>query len=331
MKKVLVCALAALFLMASCLTAFAAEMPSYVTTTSYVTENDVTSLYVKTTVTGAETDTMLTYLAYTGASADDDSVVFIDQKTADGSAPVVFDYTTETKNLTGVTVKFGTSDDSVAGYPKTEPEADRTRVINVAVVDGGNGAITLPTEVTTGVYATNIEVTTGYTVETAVIGETNVANLIDVASGVVKVNDDAALVDGATITITLKAPYTFEPIVEETNEGRFTGFEGGLPVEKMTVFGKATADFDKMEEGFDWGGMLLSETNSEPEYGDADVTAYAAKFRGEDGSFAVQLVNKDADNLELTTKTWYARVYVRSTTGITYGPVVTFADAPVEE
>lgn len=325
MKKVLVCALAALFLMASCLTAFAAEMPSYVTTTSYVTEDGVTSLNVETIVTGAAADTMLTYLAYTGAAATDETVVFIDQKTADGSNSVEFSYTTAKENLTGVTVKFGTSDDSVAGYPKTEPEADRTRVINVTVVGGESAAITLPTEVGTSVNATTIAVGTGYTVKTAVIGETDVANLIDIDSGYVKVTDDDALVNGSTITITLEAPYTFNPIVEATNSGHFTGYEGGEPVEKMTVFGKATSDFDEMEENFDWGGMLLSSNSEGLEYGAEGVQIYPAKYRGEDGSFAVQLVNKDAANMELTTQTWYARVYVRSTTGITYGPVRTFA------
>lgn len=316
MKKVLVCALAALFLMASCLTAFA-ETPEYVTTTSYVTEDGVTSLNVRTVVSGATNGTMLTYLAYTGDSATDDTVKFIDQKTSDGS-DVVFDYTTAKENLTNVTVKFGTSAEDNA-YPITEDEAARTRVINVVVVDGGNDSIVLPTATSTGVYATDIAVTSGYTVETAVIGSTDVANLIDIDSGYVKVTDDAALVDGATITITLEEPYSYTPVVTEPASGHFNSFEAGLPVEKMTVFGKA--DTDVAVTG-DWGGMLLSESAEGLEYGATDVQIYPAKYRGEDGSFAVQLVNKG--DKELTTKTWYARIYVKSSTGITYSDVVEF-------
>lgn len=317
MKKVLVCALAALFLMASCLTAFAT--PEYVTTTSYVTEAGVTSLNVETVVTGAEADTMLTYLAYKGEAATDETVVFIDQKTADGSNPVEFSYTTAESNLTGVTVKFGTS--AEGGSPITEPEADRTRVINVTVVDGGNAAITLPTEVGTSVNVTEIAVPTGYELTSAVIGETDVASLIDITSGVVIVTDGAALVDGSTIIITLEEPYKYPVAVTEPNEGHFNGFEDGLPVEKMTVFGKA--DTDMAVDAGDWGGMLLSRNSGDFKYGDEGVEIYPAKYRGADGSFAVQLVNKG--DKELTTNTWYARIYVKASTGnYAYSDVVVF-------
>lgn len=319
MKKVLVCALAALFLMASCLTAFAT--PAYVTTTSYVTESGVTSLNVNTVVTGAAADTMLTYLAYTGDAATDETVVFIDQKTAEADTPVTFSYTTAESNLTGVTVKFGTSAEDDA-YPITEAEAARIRVINVVVGDDSD-SIVLPTEISTGVYATDIAVTNGYTVKTAVIGETDVAALIDVESGVVKVTDAAALVNGATITITLEEPYTYVPEVTDTNAGHFNGFESGLPVEKMTVFGKA--DTDMAVDAGDWGGMILSES-ADFDIDTTGVQIFPAKYRGANGEFAVQLVNKG--DKELTTKTWYARIYVKSTTGISYGPVETFV--PIE-
>lgn len=315
MKKVLVCALAALFLMASCLTAFAT--PAYVTTTSYVTEDGVTSLNVKTVVTGAEDDTMLTYLAYTGEAATDETVVFIDQKTADGE-PVEFNYTTAESNLTGVTVKFGTSDEDEA-YPITEAEAARIRVINVAVVDGGNDSIVLPTATSTGVYATDITVPSGYELVSAVIGETNVASLIDIASGVVKVTDAAALVNGATITITLEEPYSYDPEVTETVAGHYNGYDAGDPAEKMTVFGKA--DTDIAVNAGDWGGMILSE-NADFDIDTVGVQIFPAKYRGENGEFAVQLINKG--DKELTNRTWYARVYVKSTTGIAYGPVHEF-------
>lgn len=336
MKKVLVCALAALFLMASCLTAFAEDTPNYVTTTTYVTDAEGEKLQVETNVTSATNGDMLTYLAYKEATLNegpnDSNIKYIDQQTVVNNS-ARFTYTTAKENLTGVIVKFGTSSESNP-YTRTEAESERTREVTV-VLGSDDFVQPLPTETTTGIYTTDLPVPTGYTVESATLanGE-NVKSLIDVSGSTIKFEDDDALDDGSVITVTLAAPDlgTAEIVENTVKQGHFNGYEASKPVEKMTVFGQITSD---ASDDSDWGGIILTDdstlTTETFILGANGVTPYRAYHKNSDGQFAVQLVNKstgeetDDSWKELTTKTWYARVYVKSGTGNTvYSDIITF-------
>lgn len=326
MKKVLVCALAALFLMASCLTALAdATLPSYVTTTTYVMDGTTTKLQVNTNVTGADEGTMLTYLAYTGETADDNSIIYIDQQTADADKKASFNYTTAEANITGVTVKYGSS---VSDSATTEADVYNLRTINVTY-NGTTEPITLPTNVSTTVTKT---ITTGLTVGDYESYSAKI-NGVSAPEGVVTIDnankivitDNAALVDGAAVIVTIEEKEVIPaPVIDAgvIANNAFTGYEDNKPVEKMTVFGKADTTLES-----DWGGIIVTDSATVAETMNLDnlegATKYPALYRGDDGSFAVQLVNKSGEN-ELTTKPWYAKIYVTNAGGTTYSNVIEF-------
>lgn len=348
MKKVLVCALAVLFLMASCVNAFAAA--TYTTTTTYVTEGDTTKLKVETNVTDVTEGTMVTYLAYkeetTGEGPTDENIKFIDQQTAGSAGSVKFEYTTEMGNLTGMTVKSGSdAADQTDAYE--EDEADRVRTIKVTCGDDSD-TLKLPTDVTNSAVSTDIDTKTNYTVETATFtasadGATavDIMSSIDYSGGKIAITDSSTIGSNGTITIALKAPAT--ATVEDVAKGQYSGYSDGKAAHKMTMFAKAGSNVaskeapDREWEGEKvkgWGGIVVLETNDKPENADALVgntsaKVYPAHFRGDDGSFAVQLVDKTQ---KMGTKKMYACIYVVSSDGIvTYSNVQEFVPLTSDE
>lgn len=351
MKKVLVCALAALFLMASCVNAFAA---TYTTTTTYVTEGEgneaTTKLKVETNVGGVDEGTMVTYLAYKLGDGDegptDDNIKFIDQQTADSTGSVNFEYTTDVGNLTGMTVKSG-SDAAEQTVAHEEAEADRVRTITVTCGDGGD-TLKLPTEVTNSAVSTNIDTKADYEVtEATFTASTDGATAVDIKSSIdysgdkIAITDSSSIGSNGAIVITLKAPAT--ATVKDVATGQYSGYSGGDAAHKMTMFAKADSNVASKEEPEKewegktvrgWGGIVVLETNDKPENADALVgntsaKVYPAHFRGEDGSFAVQLVDKTQ---KMGTQKMYACIYVVSSDGIvTYSDVQEFEPLTSDE
>lgn len=347
MKKVLVCALAALFLMASCVNAFAAA--TYTTTTTYVTEGDTTKLKVETNVSGVGDGTMVTYLAYKEADGEgptDDNIKFIDQQTADTTGSVKFEYTTEMGNLTGMTVKSG-SDAADQTAAHEEAEADRVRTITVTCGDDSD-ILKLPTEVTNSAVSTNIDTKADYEVTAATFtASTDGATAVDIKDSInydgekITITDSSSIGINGAIVITLKAPAT--ATVEDVAKGQYSGHSDGDAAHKMTMFAKAgsnVADKNEPEKEWTgktvrgWGGIVVLETNDKPEtpdelVGGLSAKVYPAHFRGDDGSFAVQLVDKTQ---QMGTKKMYACIYVVSSDGIvTYSDVQEFEPLTSDE
>lgn len=325
MKKVLVCALAALFLMASCLTAFAST-PTYVTTTTYVMTDAGEKLQVNTNVSGADEGTMLTYLAYTGVEANDNSIVYIDQQTADSNKTASFGYTTAKGNLTGVTVKYGSSVSDTA----TDGNYN-VRTVTVSYREVPAVTLTLPTEasetVTTGIK-TGITVNEYESWSATIDGvaDTNSIATVDEATGEIIIYDNKALSDGAAIVVETVDPIVIpvpEPDTGLVETGSFTGYESGEPVEKMTMFGYATGA--TLEDN--WGGIIVgTDYNAVDEYEIGDdvegVNEYRALYKNSEGAFAVQLVNKSGNSEFIKDgTTWYGKIYVGNEGGYGYSDV----------
>ncbi len=325
MKKVLVCALAALFLMASCLTAFAAPT-GYETTTAYETVGGVEMLKVTTTVTGAAANEMLTYLAYEGEAAataiDDDDIVYIDQKSAVAGTPTVFTYyaAKTAANLTGVTVKSGTSDPAVI-----DPEVIDLpgRTITVKLEGQTDYIYTLPLEATTSTETTTLTIASGYEFADATVDGVSIADYVTAPSGAIIIEDNAALVDGAEVIITVDATVTVEAPEFAAGTEKGVSFVVG-DVEKLTVFGQV--DTKVADDSAEYGILITTDADlADFDLAAADgstVIKYEALGKGTSGAFAVQLVNESAE-FELTTAPHYARIYVKNSAGEDYSDIIT--------
>ncbi len=333
MKKVLVCALAALFLMATCLTAFAVDV-EYITTTTYVDNK----LEIKTTATGTEPGEMLTYLAYTDEDPTDETIVYIDQQTFDGSTPVVFSYTSDDvktiNDLSKITVKSGSSKSDKANT-LTEETRNAYRTINVvvkySVANNEEEDVTIPVKFpkTYSAEAGDLNlVNTGHEIKDGyVLDREATADYITVTDGEVAGYiqiKDTGLQDGDTVTVAVKKDYSFVASVDPnaTKSGRYEGYSDNTAAEKLTIFGKVVTDI-AVGAG-DWGGIILSKDEAGLNYEAAKAAGrlYPAKFKGSEGQFAVQLVNYGSKEL---MDDWYACIYVRNLNNETiYGETIEF-------
>lgn len=324
MKRVLVCSLAVMILMASCFTAFAAGAPRYVTTTKYVTDGDAVALEVDTAVTGATKDTMLTYIAYNDANSDstiaDGEIVYLDQQTVGETGTLNFKYVTSKDNLTGVTVKFGTSDAEV-GTTTGDITARKVTV----VIGEDSEVIYMPTTADTTVYPTDLIIPVGKVITSVACGSEDITNagvvIVDESTNKVSIKDNN-FADNAVITIAVETPVIVEdPIILDTiaNTLRKTRVINDVEteVEMLTVFSRAFTDVEASDETGDeadavWGGIEICDSANF----DANVETYRAFHRNpETGAFAVQLVN-NSGVFELTNKTLYARAYVVNSKGV---------------
>lgn len=335
MKRVLVCSLAVMILMASCFTAFAADAPDYVTTTTYVTEGDVTYLEVNTAVAGATKGTMLTYIAYKDSIADG-NIVYIDQQTADSTGNLNFNYVTDKDNLTGVTVKFGTSDEEVGVI-----DGDiASRKVFVQLGEDRE-TIYMPTTADTTVYPTSLTIPVGKKFTSATCGGEVVSDVvvIDESTNKVSIKDNGF---EANDVITIEVEDLIVAVDPEVNNTIANTFRrattiDGVPTEaeRLTVFAKAITDVEVTDEnGAEWGGIIISKTaNTDDDLviGGTGVEKFKAVYRGEEGEFAVQLINASGVD-ELTTNTIYARAYAINSKGkIAYSEIKTLVPSVADE
>lgn len=325
MKRILVCALAAMILMASCLTAFAT---SYNTTTSYVTEYGGEWLQVSTHVTDADEGEMLTYLAYNDANDDatiaDTEVVFIDQTTVPATGEANFVYLTGKGNLTGVDLKFGTNKAGANVVDSTVPS--RAYAVEYK---GATYNVVVPTAAVETVIVTDLTLVVGEELVSATYDSTDVTGAVAIADGKITIQDSASF-NGGTIVVTSEA--TIEPIDPPTiNNGKtlsavFAKDVEGKLEETLTVFGYAVSDL-----ATGWGGIVVSkDADAIAAYkaGDetADVDVYEALYKGAEGDFAVQLVNKTGTE-DLTAGPVYACIYVTNSQHTAYGDTLTLTVA----
>lgn len=288
MKKVLVCALAVFFLMASCSTAFAAATTT--TTTAYVSGNP-DEMTVTTTVEGAAEGSMYTFLVTDDVKSDNDktNVVAADQQTIDTDGTAEFTYTGKT---TAVTSLVAYSGNNVTASLTTDNTLTRTVTIAYEGATLDNTTLILPA------YVSN-ETTIPFTafvpynkkITSVKVGGTD----LGYANGSIKDSDFA---DDATLTVTLEDA-TESSIDTDTIVGRTFWRQNGDEV--LTVFAKIKSLIPDTEFGI------------ELQIDNGAWTKYVAKGCGSDGSFAVQLINKVADgladNADFYNKSVKARVY----------------------
>ncbi len=310
MKKVLVCALAALFLMATCLTAFAVD---YTTTTSYTTDGQLT---VTTNVTSAADNEMITYLAYKGtgdAPEKDDDIIYIDQKTWNGTE-LTFEYTTDKANLTGVKVKSGSSTAATA----TDMELG-ARKITVKAEGQDDYVFYLPETVGTHIETTTITVPEGYSLADAAY--------VEDVNGTVTITDNDALINNTEITVEfVQNEVVNDPTVDVGYGNSFTTTEGETTKDILTVLAKVSTNTTASADNDVCGIILTTDKAAIEDTTNIDTDkaiAYKAVDKNSNGYFAVQLVNTSG-TIELSNSTYYARVYAVNSKDVKkYGEIIT--------
>lgn len=303
MKKVLVCALAVLFLMASCTTVFAANI---VTTTTYDegATLDANNMVVTTVVTEVANGTMISFLAKNG-----EDYVYADQYTSDGNTPTVFTYQGPKESISSVEVLSGSNAPGAGLYEQPLSEEGYVRVINVVVNDheDANTVLYLPTYEEGTTYTFGLEVDADLEFGSATLNDTDTAIAMTQHGNVFTFTDSEEFTNGATFNMNLHT------VVDVSISAVTTGSFVANDVEKLTVFAKVTAP-----ENCEYGVILSNTTNSESDLTYSSTTpgvkTYAALGKGADGSFAIQLVNQTGV-LELTEGDWVARVYVEDSNG----------------
>lgn len=318
MKKVLVCALAALFLMATCLTAFATV--SYETTTAYNSDGNIEVTTQATSDTNGE---MVTYLAYTGDSATEESIVYIDQQTYYGEA-LTFSYVMDDEKLSTVTVKSGSSSANTA----TDMELG-ARKITVKAENQDDYVFYLPETVGTHAETTKITVPEGYSLAN------DTPAYVRNVEGTVTITDNAELINNTEITVTFKinAVPDAPVVIEEGSYGNsFTRYdENNEPKEEvLAVLGIVTTDATPAADVNACGIVLSLDLDAisadEITVDGEEIVEYKAFAKNSAGYFAIQLVNQnmDAEHIGLAQNDYYARVYAQNSIGErVYGPVIT--------
>ncbi len=310
MKKVLVCALAVLFLMASCTTVFAAGIQ---TTTTYANGLDDDDMVVTTVVTDVAEDTMISFLAENGEG----EYVYADQQTSDGDE-TVFEYKGPKESISSVKVLSGSNaQDDAELYELLLSEEGYVRKIEV-VVDGYENADTtlyLPTYKAETTYTFELAIEADLEFDSATLNASYTTINMNQSENLFTFFDSEDFKDGDIFNMTFK---TVDDIsITDVTTGSFATVEG----DTLTVFAKVTAPTNDygiiVYQVDDEDGRLeedeLADLENTLVYG-GDCKTYAALGKGADGSFAIQLVNKTGE-LELTEGRWVARVYVADSNG----------------
>jgi len=294
MKKVLVCALAVFFLMASCSTAFAATIT---TSTAYATNSD--EITVTTIVDGAASTDMISFLAYKGETKNKDDLVYADQQTG---ATTTFRYNAKANEIATTDIQLGTTS-ATAFDPAIVSLDGEIRNVNVTLNGETKATVILPEEVNgSTTFVVNLTLASNQTFASAKVGDTTLT--AEYSNGKLTINDDVSITNNCTIAVTAT-----EAVVERT----ITGIESARFVAKyaseyiaegnevLTVFAKITYN-----SGDKYGVKIGTS--------EATAVAYEAKGIGSDGEFAIQLVNEKEEK-ELTEGTWYAWVYITDAEG----------------
>ncbi len=299
MKKVLVCALAVFFLMASCSTAFAATT----TTTTTYSNGDNTKMTVTTTVAGATEGALYSFLVTDGEKSTD-NVIVADQKTAGLNGSLSFSYTGKTSDVVGFRAYSGNNENAEL------TDSDVTRVVTVTYAGDEAEDIEnfiLPAFGTAGTpIPFEVFVPFDKVIESVTVDGENIwseGSLLD-----------ADFADGATLTVTL-ADATSNEIVPDVAKGKTFWRSNGTEV--LTVFAKVNS----LIPGAKFGVVIF--VNGEQLGGTYEAVNY-----GNDGSFAIQLINENAANeWDFTDKeSVTAQVYYEVDGEVTYDDTVIVVD-----
>lgn len=288
MKKVLVCALAVFFLLASCSTAFAAEVT---TTTTYVA-GDSSKMTVTTIVTGATEGKMYTFLA-TNGEKNAENVVAADQKTVGTDGNLEFTYTGNTTDFISLSAFSGNNENN---NMSSESGLARSVTVKFEGAELEDVELILPGLGTTVPF--NVDIPYNKKIASVTWNDGEIKNL-GYSNG--QISNDFP--DDATLTVTLENA-TENKVDADPAFGKIFWRKSGNEV--LTVFAKITS----LVPGTEFGIELSTDGGETwPE----DYRFAAKEGAGTDGSFAVQLINQTAgnrmENAEFAGKTVKARVY----------------------
>ena len=324
MKKVLSIALAITVIMLSSVTTFAASQN---TTTTYVTDAEGNDFIRVNTVVTDTAGAKVSYIAFkNNDSSVEENIVYIDQKTVNANNdPITFEYATEVEGFTGIKIEGG----STAADRKIYSASTTYRTVTV-VFGEESCELILPTEVTEDtLYATDLVSDYESFASVTFADGTNAADYITLDGAAIKLVDKAGLADNAVITIIGEEP--FEAAISDVAYGSFVkeDEEGNLS-ETFTVFGKVFTDIEAGGEDV-WGGILFTDDADKLDaqiagtynYIGNGIDEFVARYRNNDGEFAVQLVNQNMVD-SLTESNKYACIFLNSSSGTIYGDVITF-------
>lgn len=265
-----------------------AATPNVLTSTVY---NGTDTIKVVSTVSDASSGNIYTYLAYdknVTTVTQGSEIVYIDQKTADGTT-VAFEYVTKNDNI-GSKVKVGgkSADGTAFEANDTNTIPALATAVNVKVNDGE--ATSAEVDLTDATAYVPLSFT-----DSNPVSNVAVSNVTDVdwfaGNGCVWILA-SNLSNGATVTITTEEAAA---AAYDTLAGGYLANDGG--VKSLIVAGKVTGNDATTEYGI--------EIATASDF--AGSTKYKALGKGSDGTFAIKL--QDLANGNLTGDTVYARAY----------------------
>lgn len=267
-----------------------AATPNVSTSTVY---NGTGTIKVVSTVSGASSGNIYTYLAYdknVTTVTQGSEIVYIDQKTADG-VTVAFEYVTKNDNV-GSKVKVGgkSADGTAFEANDTNTIPALATAVNVKVNDGE------ATSAEVDLTDPTAYVPLSFTDTNHPVSNVTVSGVTDVdwfaGNGCVWILA-RNLSNGATVTITTAAEAAVAYF--QTLAGGYLANDDG--VKSLIVAGKVTGN----DATTDYGIEIATTSEF------TGSTKYKALGKGSDGTFAIKL--QDLANGNLTGDTVYARAY----------------------
>jgi len=235
MKKVLVCALAVFFLMASCSTAFAA---TFSTSTTYATNAD--EFTVTTNVIDATSGDMISFLAYNGDTKNTENLVYADQIKLTGST-TTFSYTAKKDQITSTNILLGTT--STAFDPNTASLDDEVRKVNVKLNGVAKATVILP-EVAdaSSTFTVELPLANNLGEPSAKVGTTDLTTVY--SDGTLTIHDNAVITNGCEIAITAEVLEEVARDITGIESARFVAKQASENIDEgdevLTVFAKIT-------------------------------------------------------------------------------------------
>lgn len=307
-----------------------ASAASYSTTTEYASEGKVK---VITNVTEATDGTQLTYLAYNGESATEESIVYIDQQTVVDSA-AKFEYTatlgTEGRQIssTGTKVLYGATGQTTA------TDGDLGDGVTISAAEGAVNYTVVAVSYLPGESATfTVNVTPGYilTGVSYVMGAAEAVVVADAQAGVAV----PAFVITDNVVVTATVEEIAADIVTTTDTQAFYNFTtNGIENDPLndkfiTTVGVLTKAPVGVEFGILFSDAVIDTTatasfvepsNAAPASG--TVVKYKALGYGSDLKYAVKLID-DGEFFKAGQK-YYTVPYTKVGDTWTFGTQVTF-------
>ena len=266
-----------------------AATPNVSTSTVY---NGTGTIKVVSTVSGASSGNIYTYLAYdknVTTVTQGSEIVYIDQKTADG-VTVAFEYVTKNDNV-GSKVKVGgkSADGTAFEANDTNTIPALATAVNVKVNNGDATRVEVDLSDTTA-YVQLSFTDTNPVSSVTVSGKESVDWFAGSGCVWILAGD---LTNGATVTITTAEAAV--AVAYDTLAGGYLANDGG--VKSLIVAGKVTGN----DATTDYGIEIADNADF------TSATKYKALGKGSDGTFAIKL--QDLANGNLTGDTVYARAY----------------------